>query len=187
MSQRKRDKFTNWSNQEPIADVYEALEMLKSRQQGRYNDTRFLMREPQDEIMVDWYHEADSGGDRSGYDYYEIDPTIVEQLVKERWVTSNVVKFWGGSRTENHKMVISTAGKYELQKYLETTQEDAKKLVVPGKHTKFSGILNSRGYGRDGHQGCGGELYFDFETPMQERLRVFLTSKRVVDRAKERA
>lgn len=188
MRQRKRTEHTFWSNQKPVADAYELLALLQPRQSGRYSDKRCLHTDRKaTELEVDWYHEADSGGDRSGYDYYELKPGIVEQLVREHWVEPNVKKHWGGSTVEKNKLVLSEFGQASLRKYIKEQAEEAKKLLIPGKHSKISGLFDYRTHGREGHQGEGGELYFEFETPQKERLRVYLASKRVVDLAKERA
>ncbi|MBP7770384.1 MAG: hypothetical protein KA066_00540 [Candidatus Pacebacteria bacterium] len=188
MPRRQRDKFTYWNNEKPIADIYELLELLQPSQSGRYSDKRYLRtdRNPA-ELEVDWYSEADSGGDRSGYDYYEIAPEITEHLVREHWVAPNVKKYWGGSTVEKNKLVLADWGTWALEKYIKEQAEEAKKLLVPGKHSKISGLFDYRTYGRDGHRGEGGELYFEFETPQKERFRVHLASKRVINLAKERA
>lgn len=187
MEQRKRDKFTHWRNQKPIADAYELLELLQPRQGGRSSDSRYLRADKNPpELEVDWYREGSSGGDSSGYEYYEVKPEVVEQLVREHWVEPNVVKFWGGSNIERHKLVLSELGKISLKKHIAGQAEEARRLLIPGEHSKISGLFEYRGYDRDGHDGEGGELYFEFETPQKERLQVFLASKRVVDLAKER-
>ncbi len=194
MERRARGDNTLWRNSKPVADVYELLALLENRQSGRYCDTRYLRPANSGfrptkcpEVEVDWYHEGSSGGDTGGHDYFEVAPQVAEQAVRERWVEPNVKKYWGGSTVEKDKLVLSELGKVTLNKYIREQMEEAKKLVVPMKHTKYSGLLEPRGYGQEGHDGEGGELYFDFETPMQEKLRVYPKSKRVVDRAKERA
>ncbi|MEK7068188.1 MAG: hypothetical protein AAB964_00030 [Patescibacteria group bacterium] len=183
MARRERDKYSHWENEKPVTDFYEALELLRNKQQGRYSDERYLIGGPTPEILVDWYREADSGGDRGGIDHYEIDNAVFEEIVRQGCVSPNVVKFYGGSRTEHHKLVLNKVGRDKFEHFLDLRQNEAKKLVIPGEHTKFSGVLNPRGYGREGYQGYGGELYFEFETPMNERLRVYPDSKRVVPKA----
>jgi len=188
MPRRQRDKFTYWNNQKPVADIYELLELLQPIQSGRYSDKRYLRtdRDPA-ELEVDWYSEADSGGDRSGYDYYEVKLEVVEQLVREHWVEPNVKKYWGGSTVETNKLVLSELGKQSLRDYIQGQADEAMKFLMSGKYSKISDKFYCRDHGRDGHRAEGGELYFEFETPKKKRFRVFLASKRVVDLAKERA
>ena len=91
MSERRRNEYTRWSNKKPVVDIYELLALLKPRQSGRYSDKRYLRngRKPP-ELEVNWYSEGDSGGDRSGYDYYEVKPEVAEYLVREHLVEPNM-------------------------------------------------------------------------------------------------
>jgi hypothetical protein len=175
---RDEKKYTHWSNEKTIEDLFEALELLepdhRDSSDGRYLSTR--MDPP--EIHVGWYTHGDSGGDRSGIEYFDIDPKISKELVRKGLVEPCIQKFWGGSTPQCDKLVLSELGKRELRDYLKKQKEVAKSLLVPGEHTKFSGVFNDAGQGRTGYKGYG-ELYFDFKTPIDERLRVFPATKKV--------
>lgn len=188
MDRRRRSEYTYWENQHPVADPYELLSLLRSRQSGRYSDERHLhphLTPP--ELHLKWHREGSSGGDTSGYDYYEVATEVATHVVRERWVEPHVHKFWGGSTVEKDKLVLSRFGLESLRKHIDTQEKEAKKLIVPGEHTKFSSVFNYREHGWHSQDGEATELCFEFTTPMDERIRVHLSSKRVVNLDKERA
>lgn len=169
-----------WNNAKPITDIHQALDMLRpgdsDSTDGRYLD----MTEDPPELQVGWFHDGDSGGASSGLYYYQIDPAVTKALQEEKLVEPKRVPCWGSTETRFNELVLSKLGEQKLNEYVEKLRDIARGLVIPGKHTKFSGVLNACGYGP-----CGrfySEFYFDFVTPMNEHLRVYPASKRVEPR-----
>ena len=178
MPQRARDQYTEWANEQPLTDIYQILAMLEPRQQGRYSDRRWIYSRNVPELQIRWCREADSGGDSGSTEYLEIDPEAFERLVEEGLVAPNMLRYGGGVRLEGHKLVPTDAGRSRLRVYLAAQREAARKLVVPGEHTKFSATLFPQGQGYEGFHGEG-PLYFEFVTPMNERLRVYPRTNKV--------
>ena len=180
MPLRKRDQYTHWLNEEPIADVYEALHLLKPQWGDPFGEkTRYLaMDKSPAELHIQWFADGDSGGASSGIHYLDIAPAVVEHLQKGYWVRPHMEVGWGYSRPNLYKLVISDHAKLLFNEYIERTREEARKSLVAGEHSRFSGIFNDAGSGRE-HGRCGGRLYFDFVTPMKERVRVYPDTKEV--------
>ncbi len=176
--QRKpRDKFSFFENENPITDLHQILDIL-SPTRGDSIDGRYInIRNEIPEIHIGWYIHGDSGGDRSGIDYYQVDAGVVKKLIAEGWVVPKEVSRWGATDIHHHELVLSAQGKEELRHYYKSEEENARKMVEPGVHTKFSGVLYLRDKGR-GYRSRE-ELFFVFDTPMNERVRVYPLVKRV--------
>ena len=175
---KPRDKYTHYENAEPVKDPYELMDLFS---QGRSDSTdgRYLHVSGGNDIELHrgWYTHGDSGGDRSGIDYYCVDQDTAQKLIKEGWVTPKRVPQWGHTETRHNQLVLSDAGKAELRRFHEEQRNAALALLVPGKHSKFSGVFNYRSHGRQ-YPGLG-PLYIDFITPMDEKVRVYPTLKKV--------
>src|SRR3989344_3835161 len=156
MSLRPRDEYTYWWNEAPITDVHEALHLLRPQWGDPFGEkTRYLsMRADPPELHIEWFADGDSGGASSGTYYLEIALTVVEQLQRDGFVQPLQVKGYGYS------------------------YPDPNKLIISGEHSKFSGIFESTGWGRV-HSRFGGRLFFDFVTPMKEKVRVYPDTKEV--------
>ena len=175
---KPRDEYTHYENAEPVKDPYELMDLLS---QGRSDSTdgRYLRVRQGEEIEMHrgWYVHGDSGGDRSGIDYYQIDPETSKKLIAERWVTPKRIPHMGYTEERKHELVLSEAGKAELRRFHEEQRKAALALLIPGKHSKFSGVFNYRSHGRQ-YPGVG-PLYFEFVTPMDEKVRVCPETKKV--------
>lgn len=180
MRLRRRDERTYWSNEVPVTDAYEALDMLYPDFYDSFGEgTRFIaMGKNPPELHVRWFRDGDSGGASEGVCYYEINRQVVECLEREQWVRMLIVKGWGYATPDPNKLVISERGKSARNAHINEMREAARKLPVAGKHTQFSSVLNDAGHGRETYYGKN-RLYFDFETPMRERVRVFPSNKRI--------
>jgi hypothetical protein len=188
MPLRPRPKGDYWWNDAPITDIFEALDLLRPKWGDGFGDeTRYVaMDESPPEIHIQWFHDGDSGGASSGVHYLEITQEVVEQLRREGLVEPLMQKGYGWARPDPMRLIISPWGKHRLREYTNETREVARKLLVPGEHSKFSGIFNDAGYGRErSHR--GGRLYFDFITPMKEKVRVYPDTKEVKKLEPQRA
>lgn len=177
---RRRDDRTYWWNDGPITDIHEALDLL----QKQWGDSgkRFISTEDKKglgfEINLEWYREGSSGGDSSGVDHFDIKPEVVEELVKQGFVEKMRIPEMGYTYTEPYKLVMSQKGQIELERLHEEARRIAHGLLIPGKHSKFSGLFHDAGYGRSGYRGCG-RLYYKFRTPQGEKVRVYSDTKEV--------
>ena len=180
MSLRPRDEYTYWWNEAPITEVHEALHLLRPQWGDPFGEkTRYLsMRADPPELHIEWFADGDSGGASSGTYYLEIALTVVEQLQRDGFVQPLQVKGYGYSYPDPNKLIISRLGTLEIEEYLMRTEEEMRKLLIPGEHSKFSGIFESTGWGRV-HSRFGGRLFFDFVTPMKEKVRVYPDTKEV--------
>jgi hypothetical protein len=173
MTERRRDQFTYWKNREAISDMRELLAFLKPTEEGNYRDRRYLRTTlASSEVEVAWYYEKYSDEDGRGYHYYEVDPGIAKRAVSERLVVPGGLDNHGVWRFADHKLALSEAGRKLLEEYI----QEAKKLLAGGDSDAFA----YRTCGRDGSNGEGGGLYFEFETPQRERVRVYPASRQVM-------
>ena len=171
----------HYMNEEPIANAHEALDALVSGQhdsrEGRYIDLH-----PRGggtpELCVGWFADGDSGGASSGFHYWQIKPEVIKELQEKGWIEPKQIPTWGRTDTDHNKLVLSRDGKEELVRFTKEQREVARKLPVAGVHSKYSGIFEDAGYGRDGYN-CG-KLYFEFVTPIKERVRVYPDTKEVL-------
>ncbi len=133
---RKRDKYTSWYNDEPIADLHEALDMLwleRNSVRERYLQIGDSVVDPsKPEIHADWYTEGDSGGDMSGWYYFQIDPELAKRLQKEELVEPHKVLYMGGFSLEHEKLVLSAKGKERREQLHKEKKAAAIKLMRPG-------------------------------------------------------
>ncbi|HUO50601.1 MAG TPA: hypothetical protein VMU25_03530 [Candidatus Paceibacterota bacterium] len=177
-----RDAYTFWDNEHPIVDLHEALSVLGAESSSR--EPHHLARRSQGdgspfwEIVVPWYREGDSGGDRSGCDYLQIDQELAHRLVIENLLEQNLVKYFGGSRREVNKFVITEHAAAENRAYEESLLEKAEALLVPGIHTDLTGKARRIDYGREHWR--YGRFRVDFRTPLGDRCRVFPETELVV-------
>ncbi|HVZ75974.1 MAG TPA: hypothetical protein VG934_01725 [Candidatus Paceibacterota bacterium] len=171
MELRKRAQGDYWMNEAPITDSLEALHVLREE----WNDTgyRYIsLREEKPEIHLGWFNEGDSGGATSGVDYLEIDPAIAKKLRDEQWVEPRRIPHWGYTEVRQDQLVLSQWGKREMERLLEEAMTSVRAQLKPGTHSEKSDVFKDAGYGRD-HGRWGGRLYFDFRTPVGEKVRMY--------------
>jgi hypothetical protein len=171
----KRDEYTRWLNAKPIGDLNEALSLLRA--QSSSNESHYLSRRANGqekmrwEIVIPWYAEGDSGGDRSGYDYVQIDQQLAEKLLSEKHVEGLEVKYWGGSFRERDKFTITKTAAESNREFETALLEKAAALLTPGVHTDLAGEARRIGFGREHWR--HGRFYVDFRTPSGDRYRVY--------------
>lgn len=172
----ERDKYTRWRNELPIVDLNEALYLLAMDMRLSV-EVPYLTRRQQEavgeifELVVPWYTHGDSGGDQSGYYYFQIDQDLARKLVMDGLVQPTVVKYWGGSHEETNKLVISPSA-HERHREFETEMlAKAETLLKPGLHTDLTGRPCRRYYGLE-HQYYG-RFYVEFEMPNGKQCRVY--------------
>ena len=174
--QRRRDQFTDWKNSKPVSDLHELLSLLMPRERGSYRDRRYLCpKKERPELEVAWYHDPCDEESR-GYHYYEVDPLIAQQAVRERLVDGGARDSYGIWRFADHKLSLSDTGRKLLDKYIREQAEKARKLLQADSG-RPGDTLTYRAYGRDGEDGEGGRLYIEFETQKGERMRAYPASK----------
>jgi hypothetical protein len=169
----------HWYNEGPILDLNEALELLQresSTTEPHHMARRF--RATEWEIVIPWYSEGDSGGDQSGYYYFQIDQTLAKRLVREKLVEPRRVNYMGGHYFNDDELVISTEARRSVQAFLAEMQTKACALLIPGVHTDLTGEIRPGLQGRE--QWRTGKLYYDFTTPNNERCRVYPETNEVV-------
>ncbi|MGE5541229.1 MAG: hypothetical protein ACM3TU_03015 [Bacillota bacterium] len=169
----KRTEHTTWKNPEPYTDIHAVLQLLdeQSKTYEPFHLDQCRREGCEWEITVPWYTHGDSGGDRSGHDYYQIDPALAEQLVKDGLVIKRSIPHMGYTETREHEFVISRRGKVMLKTYLDEMREKAEALLVPGVHTDLTGEPASQGYDREHWR--YGDLYFMFKLPTGGSCKVY--------------
>ena len=168
---KSRSKDTSWENDAPIADLLEALDLLYEGHHV-YRPKHYLStRKSPPEIHVEWYIDGDSGGGRSGTDYYQIDRAVSQQLIDGGFVTPRIEKGWGWSRRESEVLVLSEAGLTLREKLRDEQFQIAKAFLRPGVHSKWSSIFNCTGSSREKME--WGRLSFSFITPLGEKVRIY--------------
>ncbi|MES2203219.1 MAG: hypothetical protein V4474_02800 [Patescibacteria group bacterium] len=173
----KRDQYTRWHNERPVKDIHELLELLRP---GHHDSTdgRYIKIDGHKvEVQIGWFTYGSSGGDRSGFHYYQVEQKTVDELRKNAWVAPRRISRVGYTETQHNKLGLTNKGEGEFKRFLAEQEEKAKALLVPGKHSKFSALFERYDHGRT--YGKYGELYFLFRTPMDERVRVFPRLKKV--------
>jgi len=173
-SRPRRNEYTHWNNEQPITDLHEALHLLGMSSSS--SDPHHLARRHELlgeiwELVASWYREGDSGGDSSGFDYFQIDQNLARELVNERLVQSHVVKYRGGSYEERDKFVISAVARERLHKLDTTLLVQAETLLRPGVHTDLTGKPNRTASGRDRWR--YGRFFVDYVIPNGECCRVY--------------
>lgn len=177
----KRTEHTFWMNDKPYTNIYVVLELLAAQSQTYepHHLHRCRGNEGFDwEIVVPWYSSGCSGGDTSGHHYYQLDPAVAEQLVKDELVTAHMEKHWGYTTEEKDKLVISHRGSEELRLFMHDMRTKAESLLKPGVHTDLTGKVDYRGHDRDDYG--SGPLHFLFEMPTGGRCRVYPEEDRIV-------
>lgn len=177
----RRNDHSRWNNPEPFADAHQVLELLlKDSATGEpsYVHNCKGKEEFDWEIIESWYSQGSSGGDRSGYHYYQIDPELAERMKGEGLVEPQKILYPGYTVTEEKQLVISPKGIEQLREYRSAMREKAESLLVPGIHTDLTGEIKYRGYSRDtfGY----GALYYEFEMPTGGRCSVYPEDGRIV-------
>lgn len=177
----KRGEYDHWYNDEPMTDVHEALEFLASKS-PLLNEEFHLhpcsRSEWKWELVAPWYTSGDSGGDRSGYHYYQIAQELAERLVAENLVTPRRVPQWGYTETRESELVISSTGRRVIEEFEKTMRTKAESLLRPGVHTDLTGKPVYRGFRRDGYR--HGRLYYKFELPGGGCCQVYPEEGKVV-------
>jgi hypothetical protein len=165
-----------------MTDLHEALEFLSSTSPvagDEFHLHRFPFTDCEWELVAPWFTSGSSGGDRSGYHYYQIDPVLATELVKEGFVEKRRVRGWGYTRVVEDELVITEAGRQKLEAYLKEMRAKAESLLKPGVHTDLTGEVDHAGHNRDGYH-CG-KLYFEFRIPNQGRCRVYPEEGRLLE------
>ena len=179
MTPRKRSENTNWWNDGPITDEHEALQVLKKEWRGP--DPIYLsLKAEQPEICQELHRQGDGGRASSCYiEYLEIDPKLAEQLIKESYVAPMRIPHMGYTETVRDKLVLTRTGEHRLETLNREKERLAQSLPVAGEHSKFSSIFELSKSERE-HGRRGGKLYFEFVTPIKERVRVYPDTKEVL-------
>lgn len=147
-AERRRGEHSTWYNDEPITDLHEALDLLwleRNSVRERYLQIHNSLADPsKPEIHADWYTEGDSGGDMSGWYYFQIDPELAKQLQKEELVEPRKVLYMGGFYLEHEKLVLSGKGKEKRERLNREKKEAAIKLMRPGVYEKLQPLYDER-------------------------------------------
>lgn len=162
----QRTKYTRWSNERPICDINEALHLLAMRSQT--NDPYCLSRRLADdreiwELVAPWYSEGDSGGDRSGEYYFQIDHQLVPRLIKNGFVMPHERKYWGGTELIQDKLVITQSGREAVRAFEQELIRAAKRMLRPGIDTDLTGQADCRDHDREFY--WHGRFYVKFARP----------------------
>ncbi len=170
MSERGR-----WYNDTPITDIHEALGILNV-QSPLLNEVVRLARRWADgivtwEIVVPWYTHGDSGGERAGENYFQIDTALAQRLVDEKMVTPYIEARWGYSETHRDRLVITKHGKDALKIFEEHALATAVALLTPGIHTDLVGEPVIAHIRRE--EWRTGHYYIEFRMPDERRCRVY--------------
>lgn len=178
----KRGEYDHWYNDEPFTDIHEVLQLLNTRS-PLINEEFHLHPCPEYdwkwEIVEPWFTSGDSGGDRSGYHYYQIAPELAERLVAECLVTPRKQKEWGYTREILDELVISAAGKTMVETFEAEMRARAESMLTPGVHTDLTGDPVYRGFRREGYR--HGRLYYKFQLPeSNDCCRVYPEEGRIV-------
>ena len=158
-------------NEKPVKDVHEALYLLRA-QQGDKGPRYIFSKGDEFEIHHDWFHDGGSGSVSSGIHYLEIQRDVVGELLQKKFVQNMKILRWGSTHVDLLKFVLSELGKLELARLDEEQKTVAHSILKPGIHSQWSSIFNYIGKGRE-HERWGGRLYFDFKTPIDEKVRMF--------------
>lgn len=176
--ERERDKYTSWRNDAPITDIHEALDILwlepHSQRERHIQIANHLADPAKPELHADWYTEGDSGGDMSGWHYFQIDPALVKKLRDEEYLEPRKILFMGGFYLEHEKLVLSEKGKAERKRLQEEKKQAAIKLMRPGIYETLPPPYDeNRVFGEREYHGYGGRLYFTFRMLNGDEVRVF--------------
>ncbi len=183
MGYRKRKDGNYWWNDGPITDEHEALYVLVEEWNGA--KPVYLSTKDDPEICQELHRQGEGGAMSSTrIEYLEIDPKLAEHLIKEHFVTPMRIPHMGYTEVSQTKLVLSRDGVDRLRVLTAEHLALAKTLPVAGEHTKFSSIFKESGSGRENGR-RGGPLYFDFVTPMGEKVRVLPLTKEVRKITKE--
>jgi hypothetical protein len=174
---------TYWWNDTPIMDVHLALEILlkESAVIGRptyLHDCQYEKVSHKWEIVEYWYREGSSGGDRGGWNYFQIDARIAEQLVAEKLVIPKEEGAHPCIIKIPYQLLVSDKGRRVYNEYRESMKRKALGMLRPGVHTDLTGETRSRGMDREPWR-CG-ELFFAFDMPLGGQCHVFPGSERIV-------
>ena len=177
----KRTPHSYYYNEEPVTDLNEALDLLGSDNSST-DPVHLARKDPRDgegwEVRIPWYKEGSSGGDTSGIDYYQIDTELAERLVSERMVEPFVVKQWGSSYADSHRLVLTAPSKQRVREFSDDMRAKALKLLIPGIHTDLTGEPDYAGSGRDSYR--HGRVWVLLRSPKEGRCRVYTESGVVV-------
>lgn len=147
--------------------VHQALQIL-ARYSGFHHQEPYISQssggDAQEwEIVEPWYHERDSGGDISGVHLYKLDAAIAEELLGAGFVKPLQVPEWGRTVVHEDKLVISRAGRTEVETFVQSMITKASGMLEPGRHTDLTGVAECYGVFRD--NGNFGDLYVYFKSP----------------------
>ncbi len=171
---RYKLKDRTYYNETPITDVYEALDVLCFESSSRRSIHLFKSIDkdnPDYHLVVPWYREGCSGGDTSGEDYYQIDPTLAQKMIDEGLVTPLKIVSWGRTDTDRERFVVCYDGEEKSKAYDRDMIKKAESMLKPGIHTDLTAKPYRTEYGREGFR--HGRFYVEFKTPHNERCRVY--------------
>ncbi len=176
----KRDAYSSWRNPEPFTDIHMALELLAG--DSTTTEPVYLQRcQGEDyewQIVLPWYTHGSSGGDQSGYDYFQIDPVLAKQLVDERLVAIRRILHLGYTEERKDQFVIDRLGKRKVEDFKREMLAKAESMLTPGVHTNLTAEPERRGSSRD--QWRYGALHFDFKMPLGGICRVYPEEGRLI-------
>lgn len=177
----KRDAYSRWKNPELFTDIHTVLQLLNSKSPTRTPTHLHECHKGSDfewEIIVPWYTQGDSGGDQSGYDYFQIEKSLAERLVTEGLVHPRTQVGRGYTTSIKDELVISTLGKEMIEGFQKDMRAKAESMLTPGVHTDLTGKPMYLGSSREHWR--YGPLYYEFEMPSGGSCRVYPEEGRIV-------
>lgn len=178
-----KEKPYSLHTEKPVTDLHELLDLLPEywRDSGKryvYMRQAELYEPNVPEVWKEWNREGSSGQDSWGVDRFQVDRALVQKALDDGLLQTMEVPYWGGSHKERDKLVVTRRGEELRKRLYEEKKAAAHTLLVPGEHSAWSSIFEFRKSEREKHYPLG-ELYFEFVTPMKERVRVWIDQKRI--------
>jgi hypothetical protein len=171
---------SHWYTEEVFTDINAVLQLLRA-ESPTYEPNHIERNRGGDcewQIVVPWYTQGDSGGDRSGYHYFQIDPDLVKQLIADGLVQKRTDPRIGYTYTYDNEFVVSQAGRDQSRRFESEMQAKAERMLKPGVHTDLTGKPERRGSGRDHWR--FGKYYLIFELPGGNYCKVYPEEDRLV-------
>lgn len=175
---RKRGKYSFWHNPETITDIHVALELLADKSGTSEPVHLRTTTEFGWEIVLPWYTEGDSGGDRSGHHYFDVSKELAHMLRDHELVTPHIVIGWGFRRPDPSKLVLSSDGANVLEQYFANMLTRALAAIRPGIHTDLTGEPPHLRRSRDHRH--SGALFFEFRTSQGQTARIYPEKNEII-------